>query len=63
MWKLKHQSPSPVRFFATTWTKVGCPDPGIEPGSPALQGDFLPAKLPGNPHVYHIKFQFLSQMI
>ena len=39
MWKLKHQSPSPVRFFATTWTKVGCPDPGIEPGSPALQTD------------------------
>ena len=25
------------------------PDPGIEPGSPALQADSLPAKLPGKP--------------
>ena len=25
------------------------PDPGIEPGSPALQADFLPAELPENP--------------
>ena len=24
------------------------PDPGIEPGSPALQADHLPAELPGN---------------
>ena len=23
------------------------PDPGIEPGSPALQADSLPAELPG----------------
>ena len=23
------------------------PDPGIEPGSPALQADFLPTELPG----------------
>ena len=26
------------------------PDPGIEPGSPALQADSLPAELPGKPH-------------
>ena len=25
------------------------PDPGIEPGSPELQVDSLPAELPGNP--------------
>ena len=25
------------------------PDPGIEPGSPALQADFLPTELSGNP--------------
>ena len=25
------------------------PDPGIEPGSPALQADSLPAELPGKP--------------
>ena len=26
------------------------PDPGIKPGSPALQADFLPSKPPGNIH-------------
>ena len=26
------------------------PDPGIEPGSPALQTDSLPAELPGKPY-------------
>ena len=25
------------------------PDPGIEPGSPALQADSLPSELPGKP--------------
>ena len=25
------------------------PNPGIEPGSPALQADSLPAELPGKP--------------
>ena len=25
------------------------PDPGMEPGSPALQADTLPAELPGKP--------------
>ena len=29
---------------------VDLPDLGIEPGSPALQEDSLPAKLPGKPH-------------
>ena len=28
---------------------MNLPDPGIEPGSPALQADSLPAELPGNP--------------
>ena len=27
----------------------GSPDPGIKPGSPALQADSLPAELPGKP--------------
>ena len=30
---------------------VDLPDPGIEPGSPALQVDFLPAELPGKPEI------------
>ena len=33
---------------------VDLPDPGIEPGSPALQADSLPAELPGKPSV-HLK--------
>ena len=28
------------------------PNPGIKPGSPALQVDSLPAELPGKPEVY-----------
>ena len=28
------------------------PDPGIEPGSPALQVDSLPSELPGKPKFY-----------
>ena len=32
------------------------PDPGIEPGSPALQADFLPFEPPGKPiYVYICK--------
>ena len=27
------------------------PDPGIEPGSPALQADSLPSEPPGKPHL------------
>ena len=41
------------------------PDPGIEPGSPALQVDSLPAELQGKPqiltwsHVFHISLSHL----
>ena len=28
------------------------PNPGIKPGSPALQADSLPAELPGKPTMY-----------
>ena len=27
------------------------PNPGIEPGSPTLQADFLPSELPGKPQL------------
>ena len=27
-------------------------DPGVEPGSPALQVDFLPSEPPGKPYIY-----------
>ena len=31
----------------------GSPDPGIEPGSPALQADSLQTELQGKPHFIH----------
>ena len=37
------------------------PDPGIEPGSPALQADSLPSELPGNPQIF--VFFFLENVL
>ena len=34
------------------------PDPGIEPGSPALQADSLPSKQPGKPDVQRLDILF-----
>ena len=37
------------------------PDPGIEPGSPALQADALPAEPPGKPSIiFLVQFILLS---
>ena len=38
------------------------PDPGVKPGSPALQADSLPAGLPGNPsgNGYPLHHSFLA---
>ena len=33
----------------------GSSDPGIEPGSPALQADALPSELPGKPQWWMMK--------
>ena len=35
------------------------PDPGIEPGSPALQADSLPSEPPGNP-LKHVGVQQIA---
>ena len=38
------------------WVAIPCPgalpDPGIKPGSPALQADSLPSEPPGKPQIY-----------
>ena len=34
------------------------PDPGIEPGSPALQADSLPSEPPRKPSTYKISFKY-----
>ena len=42
------------------WSGLPCPplgnlpNPGIEPRSPTLQADSLPAELPGKPYLWHI---------
>ena len=49
-----------VRLFVTPWAiqsmefpRQDLPNPGIEPGSPALQADSLPTELSGKPRDCH----------
>ena len=53
-WTVAHQAPLPMEFSRQEyWSGLPCPspgdlpDPGIEPGSPVLQVDSLPAEPPG----------------
>ena len=51
-WTVAHQAPLSMGFsrqeYWLLFPSLGdIPDPGIEPRSPALQADFLPAELPG----------------
>ena len=53
-----HQAPPSMGFSRQEyWSGLPCPspghlpDPGIEPGSPALQADALPSEPPGEPAV------------
>ena len=39
------------------------PDPGIEPGSPALQADSLPTELWGNPYGKIVDYKLLKEII
>ena len=49
LYHLSHQgSPRILEWVAFPLSR-DLPDPGIEPGSPALQADSLPAELPGKP--------------
>ena len=53
-WTVAHQAPLSMEFFRQEyWNGLpfpspgDLPDPGIEPGSPALQADTLPSEPPG----------------
>ena len=53
-WTVAHQAPQSVKFSRQEyWSRLPFPppedllDPGIEPGSPALQADALPSEPPG----------------
>ena len=39
-----------ARFLLDLPGSGDLPDPGIEPGSPALQANSLPSETPGKPH-------------
>ena len=48
--QLSHQgSPRILEWVAYPLLQGDLPNPGIEPGSPELQADSLPAELPGKP--------------
>ena len=54
VYHLSHQgSPSILEWVAYPFSRGEIPHSGIEPGSPALQVDSLPAKLPGKPPVLY----------
>ena len=53
-WTIAHQAPPPMEFSRQDyWNGLpfpspgDLPDPGIKPGSPALQADALPSEPPG----------------
>ena len=55
LWTVAHKTPQSIEFFRQEyWSGLSFPspgdfpDPGIEPGSPALQADSLPTEPPGN---------------
>ena len=57
-WTVAHQTPPSMEFFRHEYSSGlpfpssgDLPDPGIEPGSPALQADTLPSEPPGNPKI------------
>ena len=54
-WTVAYQAPPSMGFSrhqtSLPFSSPGdLPDPGIEPGSPTLQADTLPAEPPGKPH-------------
>ena len=57
-WTVAHQAPQSMGFSRQEyWSGLpfpssgDLPNPGMEPGSPALQTDALPSEPPGNPEV------------
>ena len=58
LWTIAHQALLSMEFSKQEyWNGLPCPspgdlpNPGIEPGSLALQADALPSEPPGKPHI------------
>ena len=63
-WTVAHQAPAPMGFSRQEyWSGLpssspgDLPDPGIEPGSPALQADYLPSEPPRKPDRHKLEHQ------
>ena len=61
LWTVSHQAPLSVGFCRQEyWSGLPLPspgglsNPGIEPGSPALQADALPSEPPGKPQIREV---------
>ena len=59
-WTVTYQAPWSMGFSRQEyWSGLpflspgDLPNPGIEPGSPALQTDALPSEPPGKPYIFH----------
>ena len=49
LYQLSHKGSPRILEWVAIPSPVDLPDPGIEPGSPALQADSLPTELSGKP--------------
>ena len=63
LWTIAHQAPLSTAFSRHEyWSGLPCPtpkyrpNPGIKPGSPALQADSLPLSYQGSPYSYISQF-------
>ena len=52
LYQLSHKGSPRILEWAAYPFPADLPDPGIKPGSPALQVDSLPTELSGKPHFY-----------
>ena len=69
-WTVAYQAPPTMGFSRQEyWSGLpfpspgDLPDPGIEPGSPALQADALTSEPPGKPTLLFYKIIFLKSWI
>ena len=63
-WTVARQAPlsmARILEWVTISSSRDLPDPGIKPGSPALQADSLPDKLPGT-HIYNLLPSYSKQL-
>ena len=69
-WTVAYQAPQTVHgvfqarileWVAISFSRGSFPDPGIEPGSPALQADALPSELQGPINVFFISYVLCNE--